>query len=106
YDCEDVDDCGTSLDCLSGCVPSGETETTCQDAKDDDCDGFVDCDDVDCADESSCVGDCEPVAEQCGDSQDNDCDGFADCLDSDCATSAACCEASGEEICDDGIDND
>lgn len=106
YDCEDIDDCGTSLDCLTGCIPSGETETACQDGKDDDCDGFPDCYDVDCAHESSCHGECEPVAEECGDSQDNDCDGFVDCQDSDCAESAACCVASGAEICDDGIDND
>jgi hypothetical protein len=105
YDCEDIDDCGTSLDCLSGCFPSSETEVTCNEGVDDDCDGFMDCDDVDCVHAENCNSDCDPVPEVCADNDDNDCDGFTDCADSACAAEPVCCAPSGDEICDDGVDN-
>lgn len=105
YDCEDTDDCGASLDCLVGCVPSSSNELTCNDVVDDDCDGFTDCDDVDCVQANNCKTDCDPEPEVCGDSVDNDCDGFTDCLDSSCSAGASCCVESGAEVCNDGIDN-
>ncbi len=64
------------------------------DLQDNDCDGYVDCEDSDMADldgDGACLcDDCDdsdpdnaPGAEEVCDGQDNDCDGFADCADND-----------------------
>lgn len=69
----------------------------CDDDRDNDGDGAVDCDDTDCEDSAHCR--CIPTpevgVEACTDRRDNDCDGLVDCDDEeDCAVSAVigeCC---------------
>jgi len=65
----------------------------CDDFMDNDCDGFTNCSDTDCANDPACQ-------EICDDGIDNDQDGFTDCSDSDCP---ACLP---ETDCSDGVDND
>ena len=74
--------------CTGEQLPQGET---C-DGLDNDCDVATDEDCGSCVPSSS-------VETQCADFQDNDCDTVADCFDPDCPP---CC---GEELCDDGLDN-
>jgi hypothetical protein len=59
-------------DCGTPCSPTEPTEVTCDDGVDNDCDGFVDCDDTDCAVDPACVEDpcgdgvCDPgIGENC-----------------------------------------
>jgi hypothetical protein len=118
------------------CVPTPgqeSTETSCNDGVDNDCDGFTDAADSDCA--PTCVPNETPEA-TCDDGIDNDCDGLFDCDDSNCTDDPACqtgmactdypdkgscqndpaCEWIGSpkngscqdaaEVCNDGIDND
>ncbi|MEN9800707.1 MAG: hypothetical protein RL653_4404, partial [Pseudomonadota bacterium] len=95
-----------------GCPGIAEdTDVTCSDGIDDDCDGLIDCADPDCQASLAAAGKgCDSNGKQCGkpdfngmatcsvcsrgqpggetfctDGQDNDCDGLADCADSDCA---------------------
>jgi hypothetical protein len=85
----------------------------CDDAKDNDCDGYTDCSDSDCTASSNCDhdrdddgydstayggddcndndSDVNPGApEDCDDAKDNDCDGYTDCSDPDCTASSNC----------------
>jgi hypothetical protein len=62
-------------------------ETSCNDGIDNDCDGFTDASDSDCA--LVCVPTGSTEAD-CDDSLDNDCDGLFDCDDSDCDLDPAC----------------
>jgi len=91
-------DGGVPRDVDPSCVPRTEDSlAACTNGLDDDCDGFVDCDDRNC----SCVGSCRPfrtdctcrglenAAAVCRDAVDNDCDGFVDCNDFDCSTNPA-----------------
>jgi hypothetical protein len=81
----------------------------CNDGKDNDCDGKIDCADPDCASAPNCAPKCVPSAEVCNDGKDNDCDGKVDCEDPDCASSPSCTTCVKEmdwEYCGDGIDND
>src|SRR6478735_10222192 len=55
----------------------------CNNGKDDDGDGLIDCADPDCAASSLCEHNCK-------DGVDNDKDGFVDCFDSDCSNDSAC----------------
>jgi hypothetical protein len=94
---------------------------TCDDAKDNDCDGYTDCSDSDCAADSHCDhdkdddgynstayggddcndndSDVNPGApEDCDDAKDNDCDGYTDCSDSGCKISSHCEEKGNLEI--------
>jgi hypothetical protein len=83
-----------------GCDSGGAMEnspTACSDGLDNDCDGFVDCDDRNC----SCVGSCGPADNAppgcicrgaegasnatCSDRIDNDCNTFVDCADFACS---------------------
>jgi hypothetical protein len=64
-------------------LPGGPLET-CDNGRDDDADGAVDCDDPDCAGSEACG---EVL---CGDGNDDDGDGLVDCADSDCAGSPLC----------------
>ncbi|ABC83405.1 MopE-related protein [Anaeromyxobacter dehalogenans] len=87
--------------------PGGET--ACDDARDNDCDGGVDCADAGCAGrrclaaggavgacaQGACV--CTPASAgetACGDGRDDDCDGRVDCEDADCG-GATCATADG-----------
>ncbi|UCF37304.1 MAG: hypothetical protein JSU96_00025, partial [Acidobacteriota bacterium] len=74
-------------------VEAGKTKVEiCDNGRDDDRDGYVDCDDADCSQSPACAGGCVPTAETCGDGVDNDCDGVTDCADGDCAGDVACAE--------------
>jgi len=55
----------------------------CDDNKDNDFDGAVDCADTDCKGKPACI-------EDCSDKKDNDLDDKVDCADSDCADDVAC----------------
>ncbi|MEQ9467020.1 MAG: MopE-related protein [Ekhidna sp.] len=87
-DCEDCDDGNTtSFDgCSSICEneEGPEGEVACDDMIDNDCNGFVDCNDFNCQGISGC-----PEV-FCDDAVDNDGDGDIDCNDSDCSSSQAC----------------
>ena len=72
----------------------------CGNAKDDDEDGDVDCDDRDCA----ASPDCKPVPEDCGNGKDDDRDGRIDCEDAECFQAPKCLPL--VEICDNGTDDD
>jgi hypothetical protein len=63
-----------------------DTAAACSDGVDNDADGFVDCNDFNCA--PFCPGENTPGA--CSDGLDNDADGFVDCADFDCAGLAGC----------------
>jgi hypothetical protein len=127
------------------CTPSGmeNTAAACMDGIDNDCNGFVDCNDFACSRNNPAVthcgdagagrtdrGPCTPMgaentASACGDRIDNDCDGFVDCNDFDCSRNnpavttcgdagatgdRGACTPSGAEntsaACMDGVDND
>jgi hypothetical protein len=63
---------------------AASSEALCANGADDDRDGYVDCDDSDCASSDDCV------EANCGDGVDNDFDGDTDCDDSDCMASELC----------------
>ncbi len=76
----------------SGYIPVGEEDCDdgdaaihpgasedCNDGRDEDCDGLLDCEDGDCALDQICTGETD-----CGDGDDNDEDSYADCQDPDC----------------------
>lgn len=96
--------CTLAADSQCECPDTEESETSCGDGIDNDCDGDVDCEDIDCS-KRGCDPDqpkkrCEYVTESCefptgeancsgetfccGDGEDNDGDGDTDCEDSDC----------------------
>jgi len=70
---------GTGIECNA--IPGEPTPEMCNDHIDNDCDGKVDCSDIDCAHHPICQ---ECVPEICNDGKDNDCDGLVDCDDPDC----------------------
>ncbi len=73
-----------SLTVYQSCKDDDESPVEiCNDGIDNDGDGFIDCDDDDCASEPSCV-------EICNDGIDNDGDGFIDCDDNDCDSDPNC----------------
>ena len=111
--------CDVNLACSCDGVVNPPPESNCTDGIDDDCDGFVDCADPDCASTTSCP------ETACGDGLDNDGDGLIDCDDPDCANQLCqpspstfrcdptnTCSCNGvtnpgsETACSDGLDND
>ncbi len=107
--------CGENAACADGaCVSTVEVQ--CEDGRDDEGDGKIDCDDSDCQGKS-CGGGCtcealKKAESGCDDGQDNDGDGQNDCADGDCegrSCGAGCACRSGaksERDCGDGQDND
>ena len=110
----------------AGIIGNNATENNnyvCADGKDNDGDGFVDCNDNSCKQLSVCcikTGD-ENTVEACSDGIDNDCNGYIDCKDYSCSKAAdaavkAYCASVNcptgvspedtPEACSDGIDND
>jgi hypothetical protein len=92
----------TGLACVCGGGGMAEaSELTCNDARDNDCDGLTDCADSTCAGRTcgangrtcagtSCTcsgngGTAQTNESTCDDGHDNDCDGLVDCADSQCA---------------------
>ncbi len=75
------------------------TAGSCTDFKDNDEDGFTDCDDVDCRRSEAC---------NCDNGEDDDGNGAVDCDDIQCANSPYCCSLAERApmCCHDGIDND
>ena len=65
----------------------------CDNDRDDDGDGAIDCNDTDCADKGLCI----PV-EICDNVIDDDRDGAADCDDTDCADADVCVVPAGPRI--------
>jgi hypothetical protein len=103
-------------------------ESTCNDQRDNDCDGQTDCEEAACDGQScgtngrTCLGTVctcfldggvtEPAEVSCNDGRDNDCDALVDCADPSCAN-ASCgtgCMCTGgvktETLCNDAVDND
>jgi hypothetical protein len=77
----------------------------CDDAQaiDEDCDGLINCGDVDsCGDHESCQ---QVDPELCDDGIDNDGDGLIDCLDDDCDIDAINCDPDGDGLNDFRNDN-
>jgi len=82
-------DCGV-LDCddTRDDVNPRRVEEDCGNERDNDCDGFVGCDDLDCSDGFTCPA---FVRERCDNGRDDgDDDDLVDCADPDCAYSAHC----------------
>lgn len=87
---------------LLACAPELQDPTPsdelCDDGVDNDLDGRVDCDDIDC------LVACRPsVEEDCADGRDEDVDGLTDCEDPDCEEA---CAPEQELDCGDGLDDD
>ncbi|MBN93590.1 MAG: hypothetical protein CL928_05870 [Deltaproteobacteria bacterium] len=79
------------------CAVDGVCDEICGSGSDTDGDGLIDCDDPDCSTDSGCP-------EDCSNGVDDDADEALDCFDSECAFEPAC--SGVESICDDGQDND
>ncbi|MBJ71094.1 MAG: hypothetical protein CMN31_07095 [Sandaracinus sp.] len=101
----------------TGTTPSTETDPfACEDGRDNDGDGLVDCQDPDCIQRNFCgeiVPDLPPSGVEgtlrtCVDRIDNDEDGQFDCGDRDCQSiRELCCVSEFSDVsCSDGIDND
>jgi hypothetical protein len=84
-------------------VPDESPEVTCDDGRDNDCDGLTDCLDIlDCWSDPACMCIPDEIPEvSCDDDRDNDCDDLVDCLDPDCASSPDCLD---NDTCGDALD--
>jgi len=99
---------GLMCTCGGGGTPEA-SELTCNDMRDNDCDGQFDCADTSCSGRTcgangrtcsgtSCTcsgngGTAQTFETTCSDTRDNDCDGLTDCADSSC--SGRSCGANG-----------
>jgi len=81
-DCDDLSDCADS-DCDGSCPED------CDDGRDNDGNGLLDCEDAACLDAAPCI---EGPGE-CNDGRDNDRDGLRDCYDDDCWNLGVCATA-------------
>ena len=90
-------------DCGSVCEPTEPVEETCNDSRDNDCDGDFDCGDSDCADDVACGCVPDQLGEICSDGVDNDCNGLIDCDDSACDAFPACLPPPENDLCTDAI---
>jgi hypothetical protein len=94
------------------CVPEPEDHpAVCMDGVDNDCDGFVDCEQPECNmqfPECSCTGESEDHPAACMDGFDNDCDGLVDCEEPVCHQVLPECGQCQviEQDCFDNVDND
>jgi lysophospholipase L1-like esterase len=108
----DICDFGEECNCMEDCGTPPANESVCDDGVDEDCDGYIDCDDVDCdgnavcltcgdatcdsdlgEDQCNCPEDCGTPPEteaNCTDGVDEDCDNYTDCDDPDCSGDLAC----------------
>ncbi len=75
------------------CVKQSNTETDCSNNVDDDCDGYVDCYDSDCAGSSYCTG------EDCSNGNDDNNNGLIDCADPACKYDSSCKVLLGQKGC-------
>ncbi len=116
-DCQDEDCAGKlcatpstfTCDSMRRCSCDGtlpavpEADGACNDDRDNDCDGFTDCEDSGC-DGASCGEGClcratRRAEADCGDRADNDGDGLADCADAlDCPQGTACTYQQGPHV--------
>ncbi|MGE3636021.1 MAG: putative metal-binding motif-containing protein, partial [Sandaracinaceae bacterium] len=97
-----VDGFGSSMGTFVLNITRGAPMEVCNNFRDDDGDGLLDCADPDCVGSPLC---CTPRPEVCTDGADQDCDSLIDCADPDCAMSPACC-VPRPEICSNGVDDD
>jgi hypothetical protein len=101
----DVNFCGdndySEGDCF--CTTSETEETSCTDLTDNDCDGYIDCNDPDCTDSEGCQCSEGGTPQSCGSSTGVCETGYQECVDGSWGICSGI-EAS-EEICD-GLDND
>jgi hypothetical protein len=101
----DGEQCVQSTQTQCGCPEPGSE--ICTDEKDNDCDGFIDCDDSDCIEHPNCMSTTTTTTTSttettsttipefetdCDDDIDNDLDQLVDCDDSDCFNDPACQE--------------
>jgi hypothetical protein len=98
FDVTPMVNCVCDEDDPSCCSPSHEE---CADGRDNDCDGHIDCAEMDCASGTFCTG-----MEVCDNEIDDDFDNVTDCEDPDCVNQEACGCTPRDEVCTDGVDND
>src|SRR5690606_16592219 len=72
----------------------------CTNGLDDDADSFVDCQDLNCANDPACANNSDSES-NCADGVDNDADFQTDCQDPDCAGNENCVEICGNSRDDD-----
>jgi len=71
-----------SLGSAPAACPAPPAESSaCNDGRDQDCDGLVDCSDPDCCGDAACA---ETTMARCANGIDDDCDALSDCRDPDC----------------------
>ena len=92
--CGDCDDMNASVNIgKTENVSLSNDSNICQNGKDDDCDGLIDCLDPSCDDSFPCAEFCIPSGPTetiCNDHIDNDCDDLIDCDDPDCLNDLSC----------------
>ncbi|MDO8519605.1 MAG: putative metal-binding motif-containing protein [Deltaproteobacteria bacterium] len=112
-DCADPS-CQFDLVACPGEPPVTGSEN-CEVAGDEDGDAYADCDDTDCDDHPSCLGDDGgddgddddgdggTTVENCTNGSDDDGDSYADCTDTECASLAVCTDPGNADADGDGF---